>query len=117
MTMMIGELTAGSGAGAADLVKDSDTKRFVADVIEALAQAAGDRRLLGALVWSLQATGAGAREGRAPGQWKGPHGQDQRRREPAARRPDACAVDPRSLRLRQRPTGRRASWARCPRAS
>ena len=35
MTMMIGEQIAGTGAGAADLVKDSDTKRFVADVIEA----------------------------------------------------------------------------------
>jgi putative thioredoxin len=35
MTMMIGEQTAGTGAAAAELVKDSDTKRFVADVIEA----------------------------------------------------------------------------------
>ena len=35
MTMMIGEQTAGTGATAGELVKDSDTKRFVADVIEA----------------------------------------------------------------------------------
>ncbi|MGA7267682.1 MAG: thioredoxin [Aestuariivirga sp.] len=35
MTMMIGEQTAGTGAAAGELVKDSDTKRFVADVIEA----------------------------------------------------------------------------------
>ena len=35
MTMMIGEQIAGTGATAAELVKDSDTKRFVADVIEA----------------------------------------------------------------------------------
>ena len=35
MTMMIGEQIAGSGAGAAELVKDSDTRRFAADVIEA----------------------------------------------------------------------------------
>ena len=35
MTMMIGEQIAGTGAAAAELVKDSDTKRFVADVIEA----------------------------------------------------------------------------------
>jgi putative thioredoxin len=33
--MMIGEQTAGTGAAAGELVKDSDTKRFVADVIEA----------------------------------------------------------------------------------
>jgi putative thioredoxin len=32
---MIGEQTAGTGAAAGELVKDSDTKRFVADVIEA----------------------------------------------------------------------------------
>lgn len=35
MSTLIGEQIIGGGAGASDLVKDSDTKRFVADVIEA----------------------------------------------------------------------------------
>ena len=94
-----------------------DTQNFVADVIEASRESSGDRRLLGALVRPLQAAGPGAGEGGAPGQWQGPHGQDQHRREPAARRPDAHPVDPGGLSPSSTASRSTASWARCPRAS
>ena len=100
-----------------DLIKDSEHQALHGRRDRGLAQAAGDRRFLGALVRPLQAAGPGAGEGGAAGQRQGPHGEDQCRREPAARRPDAHPVDPGGLSPSSTASRSTASWARCPRAS
>ena len=75
-----------------------------------VAQPAGDRRFLGALVRPLQAARADHRAGGQERRRQGPPGQDQHRREPRARPAAAHPVDPDGLRLQPGPAGRRLRW-------
>ena len=94
-------------ANGADLIKNSTTASFMADVIDASHDGAGDRRFLGAVVRAVQAARPGAREGGERGQaarcgWS--RSTSTRTRDRAA---DAHPVDPRGLCLQGRPAGRR----------
>ena len=81
-----------------------------------VAQPAGDRRLLGALVRALQAARADPRARGQDRRRQGAAGQDQHRREPRARPAAAHPVDPDGLRASAAASRSTASPARCPRA-
>ena len=96
--------------GSGDLIKETTTRDFVKDVIEA-SRTCRYWSTSGGLVRSLQTVDPDPGEGRHQGQGCGQARQDEHRQIPRDRRPASRPVDPRRLRLQGRPADRRLHGA------